>query len=1420
MKNTKKIGVLISLLLISIIALGAVSAADDVAVDDADVAAVEEVVEVDDAPATNEIIASVDDTDVADLQDSSEDTDDVVADEAVSPKNNVKADALGAEPDGSWADLYTLIDGASAGDTITLDRNYIYNTATDAPYVRTGSGGIFSSYEYYGLMINKDLTIDGAGFTIDGSNQMRAFDIYGGASVTLKNINFINCNAAGSDHPCEQNRGGAIYSLGNAATTIENCSFIGNYAGDGGVFYVGSGTLVATHCEFYNNSASRGGVFYQPQNPTFMSIKGSAFINNTATTGNNGYLASGVTSAKMDYNENWWGENHGPMYTMYMAQSGAYFTGVDYYVAEEILTSPITIEVSMRLDSNATPTVPLEPRYASIVTDVALIDITEAYVPESFTINFTTSEDAYINVTIDNQLLVLKVFAGENKKNITLDVTTADVTLPDQPVVTLTSDVDGIFNLTLGDQVFEVNVVNGVGVFDFAQEGVFVDVGKYTIIASRVDDPVYKTIFRTAEFEVKKYLNELTIAADKEEYTFGDDVTITPTFTPAGPTGTITYFVDGASAGTELDVGADLVLSGLAAGEHTVVAKYGGDAKYGESESEPLTFTVAQAALEITVADVTVNYPNKGTITVESNVDGKYSISVNDKEYEVIVVDGVGTFDVTEELNVGTYDIEWDIAATENYTGATGSAVYKVDKTAPEFSLIGEEEYNYGDAIEIGISINDDASGYVSFTLDSEDAGTIDVKGILELKDLAAGHYTLVGTYPGDANYAEATAELEFDVLPIDVIVTVEDVEVAYPNAGSVSITASATGTYTIKIGDKTYTAEITEAGQTVTVDVDGGLDVGKYPISVSAPETENHTAVDIANAATYTVTKAASTMTVTYNAENETFTVTLEGVDEGLSESYHIFVDNEDYGEGLTEEGVEEISFADLGPGKHSIFVIFEGNDNYLGSYAQTSFDLPKLETAEVNITAEPIKEGEDAVIEITVKDKETGAGLTGVVTVTLDETDYAVDVTNGVGTLTVKNLICRDYPTSNTTIYPIVAKFNGNDDYEPATGEGELSVKDWNPVIIVISGADQGATATLIDTDLNNITGVATVLIDGVDKGEYPVENGILTINDLVEGDYEVTVNFAGDDTHPEATATATVHVGKVLIPVNLVLSLADIKYGEDATAEVALTAKDPESGNIVRLSGVVNVTVGDQTKEVTVTDGKGQVKFTGLNANSYVAIAEYFGDDTYDYAMVTAPITVKQLKTRIVARNMTTTAINVTEDGRIGQYFSWTLVDEKGNVLADKAVSIGFNANVYNRVTNSSGQARLQINLQNSGPYTFAISFLGDDNYEGCFEVVKIDVNKQKAQLTASGATYKASAATKTLSATYKTKAGKAIVGKTIKFTVNGKTYSAKPDANGVAKVNVSLTKAGSYSVEVKATETNTYAEQTKTVTLKLT
>ena len=1019
---------------------------------------------------------------------------------------------------------------------------------------------------------------------------------------------------------------------------------------------------------------------------------------------------------------------------------------------------------------------------------VGTTEITVSYDDE-----FYEPAQASVNATVNKAAADVTVTSGEG--NVTI---VAKDNATDEPISgTATIVIDGgePKEVTIGED----------GTIEYPIDAA---PGPHTVEVTFTNDD-YEPVTKTVTVIVPKYTTDLSIATE-DTPKYGDDVTVKTTITE-GATGTITYYVDGSTAGTELAIGEDFVVSGLSAGEHNITAKYAGDDLYGPAESNVLTINVAKAELVITIDSATTYYPNTGVVNVSANNDGVYTINVNGKPYNVTIAAGKGTFEVTEVLSVAEYPITWDIAESENYTGATGSAVYKVLNTEPDFSITGTGEIDYGKTNTIVPTINADATGNITYSINGGEATTLDIKENFVTDVLDAGHYTVTATYSGDVNYGSKTATFEFDVLPIDVVVSVASDEVYYPNTGSINLTASAPGTYTVLVGNKTYTAVVTEANVPVVVEVEQ-LEVGKYEINVTAPASTNYNAVDTGAIGTYVVSKAQSAIKVTYDPDTGKATVTLEGKEDHvkLNETISFELDGTSYSGIKTTDGVYVSEDLELTPGKHSIFVVFVGNENYLGSYDQVAFEVDKFATAEVTVSADPIKEGEDAIIQITVKDGDKG--LSGVVTVTLDGTDYAVDVTDGVGTLTVKNLVATETPT---TTYPITAKFNGNDEYAEATGTGSIDVTDYNDVIIVISGGDEGAVATLVDTDMNNINGKVNVTVDGEPMGEFDVVDGKVNITPIAEGDHEITVDYLGDETHKPASATETVYVGKNLIPTKMIVTVADIKYTEDAEAVVVLSAEDGS-----KITGTVTLTIGDKVQTVTITDGHGTAKVSGLTAGTKTAIVEFASDGVYDSAFASTPFTVKQLKTRIVARNMTTTAINVTEDGRIGQYLVWTLVDEKGRPLEGKAMSIGFNANVYNRVTNASGQARLQINLQNSGTYTFAISFLGDDNYEGSFEVVKIDVNKQKATLTASGATYKASASTKTLSATYKTKAGKAIVGKTIKFTVNGKTYSAKTDSKGVAKVNVSLTKAGSYTVKITAPATNTYAEVNKTVTLKLT
>ena len=188
-----------------------------------------------------------------------------------------------------------------------------------------------------------------------------------------------------------------------------------------------------------------------------------------------------------------------------------------------------------------------------------------------------------------------------------------------------------------------------------------------------------------------------------------------------------------------------------------------------------------------------------------------------------------------------------------------------------------------------------------------------------------------------------------------------------------------------------------------------------------------------------------------------------------------------------------------------------------------------------------------------------------------------------------------------------------------------------------------------------------------------------------------------------------------------------------------------------------------------------------------------------------------TPSRASTKIDCSNMTTTAV-ASADGRVGEYFVVTLKDENGTVLANKEIKIGFNGRVYDRTTDENGSAKLQINLAYKGTYTFAIGFLGDEDYLGAFEVAKISVSKQSPKIITASKSYKSGAKTKSLTASFKSVNGNPVSCKKITFTVNGKTYTAKTNSNGVATVKVSLNKKGTYSFTVKYAGDDTFAAVT--------
>ncbi|WP_407421236.1 hypothetical protein [Methanobrevibacter sp.] len=184
---------------------------------------------------------------------------------------------LASTDGGTFTELQEKVNNAEEGSTINLENDYAYDDA----------------FSNNGIFINKSLTIDGKGHTLDGKNSARIFsiadeDLVGSEinlNVTLKNINFINANASS---------GGAI-DIWGVNITILNCTFKDNTAGIGGAIWMGCSRALIDNSQFIGNALSEsisgcGAAICFAYNFDGTVVSNSVFNNNQARE----YLASGL----------------------------------------------------------------------------------------------------------------------------------------------------------------------------------------------------------------------------------------------------------------------------------------------------------------------------------------------------------------------------------------------------------------------------------------------------------------------------------------------------------------------------------------------------------------------------------------------------------------------------------------------------------------------------------------------------------------------------------------------------------------------------------------------------------------------------------------------------------------------------------------------------------------------------------------------------------------------------------------------------------------------------------------------------------------------------------------------------------------------------------------------------------------------
>ena len=416
-----------------------------------------------------------------------------------------------------------------------------------------------------------------------------------------------------------------------------------------------------------------------------------------------------------------------------------------------------------------------------------------------------------------------------------IDVAVSDIKVGEDAVISvkLLSDATGSVTVTVNGKDYTETVVNGVANVKVAD----LKAGTYDVAVKYSGDNNYNAAVATSSFTVSKVDSTMDVTVN--DIVFGGDL-IVDAVLPDDATGEVVITVNGVDYHVAIENGkATGTISGLAAGDYTVAIKYVGDDKYiGVEVAENVNVAKAQPVLGVVIADV--DYGNgfviEATLTGVNGapLSGNVIVTVAGKEYTVKVTDGKGIA-TGDKLAAGTYGFAAAWAGNDNYNIVTENGDFKVNKVDSAID-VAVSDIKVGEDAVISVKLASDATGEVVITVNGVDYHVAIENGVasVTVSGLEAGDYTVTVKYSGDNNYNANQNTTEFTVSKIsdyNMNITVPEFKEGVNSTINVVLPKDATGTVTVEIGGKNYTANVTDGVANVIIP---GLGVGDYNITTT----------------------------------------------------------------------------------------------------------------------------------------------------------------------------------------------------------------------------------------------------------------------------------------------------------------------------------------------------------------------------------------------------------------------------------------------------------------------------------------------------------------------------------------------------------------------------------------------------------
>ena len=270
-------------------------------------------------------------------------------------------------------------------------------------------------------------------------------------------------------------------------------------------------------------------------------------------------------------------------------------------------------------------------------------------------------------------------------------------------------------------------------------------------------------------------------------------------------------------------------------------------------------------------------------------------------------------------------------------------------------------------------------------------------------------------------------------------------------------------GEITVEVDGKSYTKPVDGTEVRFTIDdLTAGNKTAVVKYSGDGEHAANSTSVD------FTVPEVDPDMKVTVEGGSvgDDVVVTVELPVDAKGQVL-IDIDGVGYYANVTD-GVAKLVIPDILGGEHDITVTYAGDDKYASDSYSGSVEMDKVDSS-VTVSVDDTAAGDKVVIEVSVPDDATGN-----VTVSVDGTDYTVDVAGGKGTLVLSDLGVGEHEVTVT--------YNGDGKYNPSTDSTtfEVTKQDASGVVQVI---DLGNGTVVVEVP-EGTTGTVTVEVDGENR------------------------------------------------------------------------------------------------------------------------------------------------------------------------------------------------------------------------------------------------------------------------------------------------------------------------------------------------